>query len=871
MKRLITCLVCIAGLFIQVPLMATHNRAGEITYTHLSGYTYELTITTFTYTLSAADRQQLEVQWGDNSTSIADRVSKVILPNFYYHNTYVTQHTFPGPGTYEIVVQDPNRNYGVRNIPNSVNVIFSVKTELVISPLTGANSAPVLLNPPIDKAAKGRLFIHNPGAYDKEGDSLSYELTVCTEANGKPITGYTYPTASDTFYVNPITGDLVWDTPTDTGIYNVAMKVNKWRNNMIVCSVARDMQINVYNTTNEPPVNPPLQDYCVVAGTLIDFTIKSTDPNGDKLYIRASGGPFEMDSGKATFDSITADTGYTIARFRWQTNCTHVRERPYQVTIKSTDINKEISLNDYDVFNIRVIGPPPSGLEASPSANFIRLTWDKYDCSSIKYFEIYRKDGSGNFTPDSCETGVPSYTGFVKIGQTSSGSDTSYIDNGNGNGLNQGIEYCYLIVAIYSDVPSVASQVVCSSLVPGIPALINASVTTMDADTGSVYLAWLKPHDLDTIPANGPYKLLIYRSPDLWGTNFSLIDSISTTTLDDTTYLDHPLNTIIFPYTYKVELYNDAPGDRRLIGRPEMASTIYPILTGGDNTVKISVGQNVPWINNSYTIYRLNSSTSVFDSIGTTSDQSYTDSSLTNGHKYCYCIKSHGYRDLKDLRIFNENLSHQNCAVAIDTTPPCKPVLNVTNACDSSYNLLTWTNPNNSCANDVVSYNIYYSPTYSGTPELTGSVGPAADTSWRHYPNGNLAGCYQVTAVDSFGNESPKSVTICVDACSSYELPNVFTPNGDGINDIYLAKNKNNYVQKVDMKIYNRWGQLIFHTTDPLIKWDGRSKESHSIVPSGVYYYVCDVYEPRLTGLEVRNLVGFIHVYSSSNGKTQSK
>ena len=47
------------------PLMATHNRAGEITYRQLSELQYEVTITTFTYVLSLADRPTLEVEWGD--------------------------------------------------------------------------------------------------------------------------------------------------------------------------------------------------------------------------------------------------------------------------------------------------------------------------------------------------------------------------------------------------------------------------------------------------------------------------------------------------------------------------------------------------------------------------------------------------------------------------------------------------------------------------------------------------------------------------------------------------------------------------------------------------------------------------------------
>ncbi|NMB72095.1 MAG: gliding motility-associated C-terminal domain-containing protein, partial [Bacteroidales bacterium] len=273
-----------------------------------------------------------------------------------------------------------------------------------------------------------------------------------------------------------------------------------------------------------------------------------------------------------------------------------------------------------------------------------------------------------------------------------------------------------------------------------------------------------------------------------------------------------------------------------------------------------------------YVFYRFNQNSGTYYSIGISSTSRYVDEQLTNGKEYCYRIKSIGYRDIESRKIGTINFSHQNCTTPFDSVPPCPPDLNVTNICDSAYNYLQWTNPNRSCTDDVVSYKIYYSPVFGSTPELLTSVSNALDTTYRHYPDGNLAGCYQVTAVDSFGNESKRSVLVCVDACSFYELPNVFTPNGDGINDIYIAKNKNHYVQKVDMKIYNRWGNLVFQTSDPDIKWDGRSMQRGKIVSSGVYYYVCDVYEPRLNGLVVRNLVGFIHVYSNEkNNKPQDK
>jgi len=73
------------------------------------------------------------------------------------------------------------------------------------------------------------------------------------------------------------------------------------------------------------------------------------------------------------------------------------------------------------------------------------------------------------------------------------------------------------------------------------------------------------------------------------------------------------------------------------------------------------------------------------------------------------------------------------------------------------------------------------------------------------------------------------------------------------------------------MKIFNRYGQPVFETQDPRIAWDGTYGSSKNPVPSGVYYYVCDVYEPRITGTEIRNMVGFIHVYSEGHSEEITK
>jgi len=849
-----------------LPLHATHNRAGEITLTQLDELTYQINITTFTYTLSQADRPDLEVQWGDNTFSFAPRVEITKLPNYYQKNVYITQHTFPGPGVYEIVVQDPNRNDGVKNIPNSVNVIFSIKTTILINSDLGPNSTPVLLNPPIDRAAYGQIFIHNPAAYDPDGDSLSYKLTICTELDGRPIEGYTLPPASDTLFINPYTGDLTWITPSDSGKFNIAIDVEEWRNGVKIGNIVRDMQIDVYNTDNHAPVQTEPGDYCIEAGNVLGVDIVATDEDGDSIFMWATGGPFVVEVSPATYvvDQATVTTGYSKARFEWKTDPSHVREQYYTVVFKAEDSNFETPLVDIRNMNIKVLGPSPDMPSLIPGSNTVTVTWPADTCLPVTGYQIYRKDGPAGYVPDSCFGGVPSETGYSLIGNTDSRLDTLFVDDNNGSGLPQGNEYCYMIVSVYPDgALSFPSPENCTPLVEGSPSLMEVSVID-HSTSGTIRVAWAKPKGLDTIPANGPYEYIIYRSDDLLGNNMAQVGSFSTADLNDTMWLDAAVNTTLYPWSYQVELYNDEPGNRFRIGEPESASSLYPDLIGGDNQIIIQHRKNVPWINYDYTIYRLNQGTGTYDSIGFTTDDVYTDVGLTNGVEQCYRITSTGWRLLGGVLYENSNFSHTACTTPIDTIPPCPPSLKGYSLCDSMYNHLWWTFTDPSCAEDVVGYKLYYSPTFEESPQLIAEFNNRDDTLYNHYPENTLSGCYLVTAVDSFNNESEPSVRLCLDECSNFVLPNVFSPNGDGINDLYRPQ-RTSYVERVEMTIFNRWGTQVYYTEDPDINWDGKVNNSDRLVSQGVYYYICDVYEYRLTGIEVYGLTGFIYVYSGED------
>lgn len=839
---------------------ATHNRAGEITYRQISALTFEFTITTFTYQLSLADRPRLEVSWGDNTTSIVDRVDpKIFLPNFYIKNTYITTHTFPGPGIYRVVVQDPNRNQGVVNIPNSVNVVFSIQTVLTVNPSIGFNQTPILLNPPYDKAAKGYLFIHNPAAFDPDGDSLSYELTVCTREDGKPIENYTFPPATNRFYVDSISGDLVWDTPADTGAYNVAIEIQEWRNGKKIGVVVRDMQIDVFTTTNKPPVNEVLVDYCVEVGQAVDFFFISNDPDGDMISQFATSGVFSVEACKAQFIRLDSIPGRSISRFAWTPCHESVRQQPYDVIFKSEDKNSELSLVDIDNMRIKVLGPPPVLTGAVPEGKSMRLSWNNYGTGYISGFAVYRKEGPSTFDPDSCVNGIPPWSGFSKVGYAPGSATVEYIDNNGVEGLDFGVEYTYRVVAVYPNgTESKASNEITSSLVTGVPVIRHVTVGETDAVNGSIKVIWKKPDRLDTIPTvTGPYEYLVYRADGIPGTNYLLKGSVPTADLNDTVFADTLMNTAAGGFLYRVELYNDAPGNRFMIGDAGIASSVYLQASPGDRKVRFSIQRNVPWINTRYDFFRYNENTMVFDSIGSTNLLEWVDTGLENGRDYCYYVRTYGGYTISGYPKDLFNLSQRVCVVPVDNEPPCPPDINVSSQCDSLYNQVTWTITDPVCFDDVAGYRLYFRPEVEGIMQMIQQFNDRNSSSYKHYPGDLVAGCYGVTAFDALGNESAMSDVICVDSCDFYEIPNVFTPNGDGINDLLVAKTSG-LVERVDFRLYNRSGQLIFSTNEPKLNWDGTYRGK--IVSPGIYFYQCDVFERRISGIEELHLSGFVHV-----------
>ncbi|MEO6330624.1 MAG: PKD domain-containing protein [Ginsengibacter sp.] len=142
---------------------------------------------------------------------------------------------------------------------------------------------------------------------------------------------------------------------------------------------------------------------------------------------------------------------------------------------------------------------------------------------------------------------------------------------------------------------------------------------------------------------------------------------------------------------------------------------------------------------------------------------------------------------------------------------------------------------------------VMLSPVYSN--DITNWLWtPAAGLSCNNCPapvaKPPLTTVYTIRVTNNGGCSTTDSITIFA-TCNSENIfiPNTFSPNGDGINDVFYPRGKGlNRIR--GMKIFNRWGELVFensnfYANDPVSGWDGLV--SGKKVPSDVYIFVIDI------------------------------
>ena len=748
MKRILL----VIGLFFcfAFSAKATHQRAAEITYIWLGGNAYEFTLTCYTYSPSPAglQRDSLLVQWGDGLEEYIPRVVMQDLGDDYTLNVYKKIHNYSTSGTYVISMEDANRNFGVINVPNSVMVPMHIETELVINPFLGYNNSVQLLNAPVDKGCVGKLYLHNPSAYDPDGDSLSYRLVTCKGQDGMEIAGYTLPQASQSFEIDPVTGELRWDAPVLQGEYNVAIMVEEWRHGVKIGSVVRDMQILISYCDNDLPQIQCDDLFCLVAGEQLDFIISASDPDGNNVTLTASGAPFEVAVSPAMLNPETAFGMQPQMEFLWNTNYAHIRNTPYQVVVHAKDDGTPVSLTNVKTMSINVMGPKVQNFAADLHGHDVTLSWLAYPCPNAVALLLYRKAGCDGYVPDECETGIRE--GYQLVTTLNDVSTTSFVDSN----LSQGVAYEYRVLAQFPDgALSIVSDATCVELKNDSPLMTHVSNDSIDLVSGHVVTSWVKPKEIDEQYV-APYNYTLTRILD--GETSIVYEGADTTFLDIN--IDLASATTLL---YKVQMRDT---HQQVMGESATASAVMLSVNGTNEEAYLLWTEIVPWLVDSTQIFK--EVDNHFVRIASVMGYAFTDTDVDSDETYRYYVRTFGHYTLEGIM---------------------RPLVN-----------------------------------YSAIKSVR------------------------------IGHEEPVEEF-------SYELPNVFTPNGDNYNDVFEPKVKGaDLIVSAKTVIFNRWGNILWDTDNPLIQWDGKSKQTKMDCPPGTYFYVTDITYMSPTGEEKLHFQGSI-------------
>lgn len=842
--------------------------------------------------------------------------------------TITKVYTYTGAGTYTISYSEEFRNEDIKNMDNSGATKFYLETTVIIDPGMSCNqNLPVLLIPPIDKACTGVAFFHNPGAVDLDGDSLSFELVTPEQASNMSVWNYKQPVDAKfylnyeagneekkgrpTFTINPFDGNIKWDAPGMVGEYNIAFDVIEWRRDANgvfrkMSITRRDMQVVVDDCNNMRPDLILPNDTCVVAGTTLKNIIYGIDPENDPVKIEVFSEVLNLPQSPASYKPYPPvfQSSYPQASlaFEWNTTCEHVKEQYYHVVFKITDKPATgPNLVTFKTWRIKVVAPAPlwDDVTVDLAKRTATLHWKDYTCSNATRMQVWRKIDGSSYEPSYCETGMPENLGYDLLGTVLLKDSLTqqpvnyFLDNNKNKGLAPGAEYCYRIVAIFPNPKggeSYVSKDTC--LIPiraDAPVITNVTVESTDQIQGAVRISWRSPFEIDRTQYPGPFRYEVYRAEGIEGTDAVLVSPQDG--IPDTTFVDEGLNTKDNVYNYRIVIYSNTANDLTSyapVDTSAIASSVRLNAGPFPDHIQLSWAATVPWLNASerfpyHLIYRgeegqaqetfalIDSAFVINNRFVYRDEGKYQSTPLDKNKTYCYRILTRGTYGNSDIQEPLENFSQLICVKPDEDGKPCAPVLTLTAVdCEQLFatsqcsvneftNRMSW---QTDCSEQVSFYRVYA----SAGPERD-FVLIADNVRDNFFIDVNLpsfARCYKVTSVDALGVESDASEIVCNDNCPYFELPNIFSPNGDGCNDYfsafgpfnplmqsapeYCSMGEANYtrclrfVKRVTVKIFNRWGKEVYtykggdSENSVYVNWDGHANNG-DILATGVYYY----------------------------------
>lgn len=455
-----------------------------------------------------------------------------------------------------------------------------------------------------------------------------------------------------------------------------------------------------------------------------------------------------------------------------------------------------------ELLSVTVAGVPPN--------EYTTLVWASSTAIDVDGYYIYRENSFGSPIPVDISSGVGSTT-IDMDGTTSTNSSAP---------------------GVASETYRIASFDFCTNTSnSGLPQKTIYLEAKLDACNGVTKLNWNKyinwPAGVDK------YELYVNS-----GTGFSLL---ATLTANDTSYVHFPLIQSVI-YTYYIKAI-DGSGFRFSKSNASTITADVPIrpsflylkyATVVDNrTINIMFKHDSLADISKYIIMRSDNLGDTFDAIkeisfnALTSYMSYTDTANCLTFKKSYVYKILAIDKCDQPSYFSDNIARTIFLQA-------NPELNMKN-------IVTWTDYE-VWNGGVRSYKVFrgFQSVFSDIPAATIPFGENLyedDIANRISKDGEY--CYYVQAYQGldtvfFFADSSRSNKVCIKQEKTFYLPNAFQP--DGINktfkpyDTFL--NTNNYV----FRIFNKWGERIFETTEPTTGWDGSINGKEGRMDVYIYY-----------------------------------
>lgn len=377
---------------------ASHIISAEISYTHVSGNDYEITLTIYRDCsgVNVGTQEYITIQ-----SDICGDTTQLLLPIISTTNgsqacpsqtTTCNGGTIPGadkviyraiatltPCTdWKMTWTSCCRNAGISNI--NAGSTFAVTT---LNNVDGVNNnSPFFQNTTVPYFSVNNPVSYNHGTIEADGDSIYYSKIAPLATATTPYTynaGYSVIDqiiTSTGFNLNSTTGDMTF-TPSTNQICVITTFIEEFRNGVLIGSQYRDLQVTVGAGTNQPPNSGPSGGITITYGgpstdsldlntvgicpnDTICIETTFSDPNGDNMFISTN---IPSSIPGATWTIINNNTPNPIGRLCWRPTALDVGLNTFNLSIED-DACPIKGIQSYS-FTINVNGKPFAGPDAT--------------------------------------------------------------------------------------------------------------------------------------------------------------------------------------------------------------------------------------------------------------------------------------------------------------------------------------------------------------------------------------------------------------------------------------------------------------------------------------------------------------------------